>query len=72
MKARLEQLDQDEVREKLEQSLKLLLTEDLYLLQIDINERSITHRLAVHLGRLFEGWKANLRRNERVAAEQHW
>jgi hypothetical protein len=44
-----------EVARKIVSALEALLDSDAYLLKADANERSISHRLAVHLDNAFEG-----------------
>jgi hypothetical protein len=39
------------------------MTSDAHLLRIDVNERSITHRLAVHLEDAFKGWDVDCEYN---------
>jgi hypothetical protein len=48
--------DAAEVRRRVETALKQLTVLDRYLLTHDVNERAITHRLAVLLGNHFDGW----------------
>jgi len=47
----------------LETALQKLLNEDADLLAVGINERSITHRLAVHLTPLFPEWDVDCEYN---------
>ncbi len=44
-------------------SLKLLLVHDSYLLEKDLNERTITHRLAIHLQSKFSDWNVDCEYN---------
>ena len=44
------------IKENLETALNELVDKDKFILQVDINERSITHRLAVYLENLFPEW----------------
>ena len=43
----------DSVREKIETAYKMLLKNDSYLLEVDANERSITHKFAEYLQQIF-------------------
>jgi len=47
-------VDKHSVEQKLEAAVQCLLDRDSYLLEVDANERSITHRLAVYLQQKFE------------------
>jgi hypothetical protein len=47
----------------LESALQKLVDEDADLFAVDINERSITHRLAVHLTPLFPAWDVDCKYN---------
>jgi hypothetical protein len=42
-------MNEDQVRRKLESAIRKLCQRDKYLLERDVNERSITHRLAMYL-----------------------
>ena len=42
-------------------ALYALLEDDSYLLEKDVNERSISHRLACHLQREFPTWHVSFR-----------
>jgi len=53
----------DEVKGKVEASLKLLLSRDKYLLEKDVNERSISHRLAMYLQGEFANWDVDCEYN---------
>lgn len=53
----------DMVHQLLEHSLGLLLRHDSYLLEKDVNERSISHRLALYLQELFEAWNVDCEYN---------
>lgn len=49
-------MDKQDVRDRILVAVTALRTHDSYLLEVDANERSITHRLAVHLEPCFPGW----------------
>lgn len=42
-------MDETKIRDRVEEALKILLKNDAYLLEHDVNERSITHKLAEYL-----------------------
>lgn len=43
-------------REPIKQACERLIKDDLYLLEVGINERTLTHRLAIYIEELFPGW----------------
>lgn len=49
--------------EQLVEAISLLLQNDIKLLQYDVNERSIAHRLAIYLERLFPGFDVDCEYN---------
>jgi len=49
--------------ERVHAALVRLLKEDIYLLQADVNERSLSHRLAIYLEELFPGWAVDCEYN---------
>lgn len=51
------------IESALEESLDQLLRADFELLQVDANERSISHRLAVYLEEYFPGWNVDCEYN---------
>lgn len=51
------------IRQCLAQALHLLYDRDANLIALDANERSLTHRLAVHLTPLFPGWDVDCEYN---------
>lgn len=53
----------NEVHNKVDQAIVQLLENDYYLLQIDANERAISHRLGLYLQLLFEGWHVDCEYN---------
>jgi hypothetical protein len=50
------ELTANQVKRKVRAAIELLIRKDAHLLKIDVNERSITHRLALHLQEVFKGW----------------
>jgi len=48
-----ESLSGKEICKRIERAYKTLIEKDGYLLKVDANERSITHRLAIHLEAVF-------------------
>jgi hypothetical protein len=50
---------------KLNEALELLLKNDAYLLQADVNERSITHVLAIYLKQVFNNWDVDCEYNRK-------
>src|SRR6185503_1601613 len=52
-----------EVHSKVDQAIVQLLEKDFYLLQIDANERAISHRLGLYLQFLFEDWHVDCEYN---------
>ena len=46
----------DEVHNRIDQAIAQLLEKDYYLLQVDANERAISHRLGLYLQLLFGEW----------------
>ena len=60
----LEQLDGDEaLADALERSLRALLERDAYLLQHNLNERTITHRLALYMQQHLPDWDVDCEYN---------
>lgn len=54
------------VRKKVAGALKRLLMEDAALIRGDVNERSITHHLAIYLKRRFPGWDVDVEYNRNL------
>jgi hypothetical protein len=52
-------------------AIKRLLSEDNYLFERDVNERSITHRLACHLQSEFTGWHVDCEYNRDINSDDH-
>ncbi len=53
----------EEVLERFELSLDALFNNDIYLLEHDVNERTITHKLAEHLQDRFPEWNVDCEYN---------
>src|SRR5215213_1925640 len=53
----------DGVLEMVNASLAAFIAEDIHLLQVNVGERSITHRLADHLRASFKGWDVDCEYN---------
>ena len=53
----------DEVQEKVHHALNRLIEKDAYLLENNVCERAIGHRLAVWLEESFQGWKVDCEYN---------
>ena len=53
----------DDVRQRLDAAVARLIEIDVYLLQADVNERSITHRLAMYLQEEFPEWHVDCEYN---------
>ena len=58
-----ESLSEKDVRKLIERAYKMLIEKDGYLLKVDANERSITHRLAIHLESVFPGYNVDCEYN---------
>ena len=56
-------LTANQVKRKVRAAIELLIRKDPHLLKIDVNERSITHRLALHLQNAFKGWDVDCEYN---------
>jgi len=56
-------LSHKEVKQKVRTAIELLIKKDARLLKIDINERSITHKLALYLQDSFKGWDVDCEYN---------
>ena len=57
-------VSKDTVENNLREALKRLLENDAYLLEKDVNERSISHRLAMYLQQLFGDWHVDCEYNK--------
>jgi len=58
-----ESLTGKDVRKRIERAYKMLIGKDVYLLKVGANERSITHRLAIHLESVFPGYDVDCEYN---------
>lgn len=58
-----EEWTQDRVRWKIQQALKTLHAKDQYLLDRQVHERTIAHRLAIYLENEFPGWHVDCEYN---------
>lgn len=58
-----ESLSEKDVRKCIERAYKMLIEKDGYLLEVDANERSITHCLAIHLESVFPGYNVDCEYN---------
>ena len=58
-----ESLSGKDIRKLIERAYKMLIEKDSYLLKVDANERSITHRLAIHLESVFPGYDVDCEYN---------
>lgn len=56
----------NEVHKKVDQAIAQLLEKDTYLLEIDANERAISHRLGLYLQLLFEDWHVDCEYNRNL------
>lgn len=63
--------DQLEVRRRVETALKQLSVLDSYLLEHDVNERTITHRFAIYLENHFDGWDVDCEYNRPAGGLKH-
>jgi hypothetical protein len=54
----------ESIKEKVTLAIEILLDNDRYLLTNDINERSISHRLACYLQQQFKGWDVDCEYNK--------
>ena len=57
---------EDEVYKRVDQSISQLLKDDFFLLQIDANERAISHRLGIYLQSLFSDWHVDCEYNRNL------
>ena len=53
----------DDVHKKVDQAIAQLVDKDKYLLQIDANERALSHRLGLYLQLLFKDWDVDCEYN---------
>ena len=52
-----------QLKEKIDSAINMLIEEDNYLLAVDVNERSISHRLALYLQQQFMEWNVDCEYN---------
>lgn len=60
-------LSERDVRDRLDAAYRELIDQDRYLLEVDANERSLTHKLAEHLQRQFPDWNVDCEYNRKNA-----
>ena len=58
-----ESISGKDIRKLIERAYQTLIEKDGYLLKVDANERSITHRLAIHLESVFPGYNVDCEYN---------
>jgi len=58
-------MEQDEIQQKIKIAIKQLFCRDHKLLDIDVNERTITHRLAMYLQKQFPDWDVDCEYNRK-------
>lgn len=63
-------MEQTEVRNKIETAYKKLLKKDLHLLEKDVNERSITHKLAEYLQLEFPKYHVDCEYNRNLSGQK--
>jgi hypothetical protein len=63
-------LNRREVRLKVERAIQQWLKRDRLLLELDVNERSITHKLAEHLQNEFSSWNVDCEYNRKGNAQK--
>lgn len=59
----LKKYTKDEIQKKVKKSLKVLFKKDRYLLENNVNERSISHKLAIYLQEEFKYWDVDCEYN---------
>jgi hypothetical protein len=57
---------EEEVHARVDQAIRQLLDNDYFLLQIDANERAISHRLGMYLQLLFTDWHVDCEYNRNL------
>src|SRR6266700_110417 len=70
-RSNLEQFSQESIQQRIHKAVEKLGLHDAYLLRIDGNERSITHRLAMYLQDEFEGWDVDCEYNRDHHSPDH-
>lgn len=53
----------EDIKEKVEKAIQTLLKHDLFLLEIGVHERSVSHRLACYLQKEFQDYNVDLEYN---------
>jgi hypothetical protein len=66
VKGKKKDMSQNSVKQRVRSAIEHLIAKDAHLLKIDVNERSITHRLAVHLQNAFKGWDVDCEYNRNL------
>lgn len=61
----------DDVKEKLNKAIKTFIERDEYLLENDVNERSMTHKLAEYLQDEFEDYNVDCEYNKNCATAEN-
>jgi hypothetical protein len=56
-------MDREYIQDQIGQALAVLFDQDRHLLISDVNERSITHQLAIYLSRQFPDWNVDCEYN---------
>jgi hypothetical protein len=56
--------DEAKIRELLDQALKILAHKDKYLIEFNLNERTVTHKLAEYLQQLLPNWDVDCEYNK--------
>jgi hypothetical protein len=51
------------IEAKIHQAISELLNQDSYLLQFDVNERTLSHQLAIHIKKEFPDWDVDCEYN---------
>ena len=59
-------MNRDLIEEMVRKSIDRLIKEDSHLLIIDVNERTISHRLALYLQKEFEDWNVDCEYNRNI------
>jgi hypothetical protein len=66
VRARLQEIASDEVIRRFDLAVAQLLRRDAYLFLHDVNERTITHKLAEYMQPLFPGWNVDCEYNRNM------
>ncbi len=57
------EITREEIEQKLNMCIELLRKKDFYLLEVNVNERTISHKLALYLQELFSSWHVDCEYN---------